>query len=111
MTTTPTTTGAEMPKALRMALDLEALDLDNIAAELRRLHALSAAAPAAPAVGIHDNAEEVKPMFWVRLCSDGGYEGPLHDDRIEHVRKLSGAWYPLYLGAAPQAPAQEGGGA
>ncbi len=46
MNTTPTPE-AKMPKALRMALDLEALDLDNIAAELRRLHALSAAAPAA----------------------------------------------------------------
>lgn len=89
MTTTPTM--AAMPEALRMALDLEALDLDNIAAELRRLHALSAA--------------EVEPMFWVRLCSDGGYEGPLHNDRIEHARKLSGAWHPLHLGAAPQAQA------
>ncbi|THF58049.1 hypothetical protein [Pseudothauera rhizosphaerae] len=45
------------------------------------------------------------PMFWVRLCSDGGYEGPIHNDRIEDVRKHSGAWTPLYLGAATPVPA------
>lgn len=37
-----------------------------------------------------------KPMFWVRLRSDGGYEGPIHDDVLEEVRKKSGAWTPLY---------------
>ena len=42
-----------------------------------------------------------EPMFWVRLCSDGLYEGPIHNARIEEVRKQSGAWSPLYL-AAPQ---------
>src|SRR3989344_5733942 len=42
-----------------------------------------------------------EPLFWVRLCSSGGYEGPLHKDRIEAVRKISGAWSPLYLGATP----------
>lgn len=46
---------------------------------------------------------DAKPMFWVRLCSDGCYEGPIHDSRIEDVRKQSGAWHPLYL-AAPAAP-------
>ena len=45
------------------------------------------------------------PMFWVRLCSDGLYEGPIHHRRIEDVRKQSGAWSPLYL-HAPQAPQQ-----
>ncbi len=42
-----------------------------------------------------------EPLFWVRLCSDGSYEGPLHNDRIEGVRKRSGAWSPLYLGSSP----------
>lgn len=37
-------------------------------------------------------------MFWYRPRSDGGYEGPIHNDRIEYVRKLSGAWVPLYPG-------------
>ncbi len=41
------------------------------------------------------------PLFWVRVCSDGGHEGPIHNDRIEGVRKLSGAWSPLYLGSPP----------
>lgn len=40
-------------------------------------------------------------LFWYRPCSDGGYEGPIHNDRIEDVRKRSGAWVPLH--AAPQA--------
>lgn len=43
-----------------------------------------------------------EPVFWVRLCSDGLYEGPIHNARIEEVRRQSGAWSPLYLGAAPQ---------
>ncbi|WP_447578333.1 hypothetical protein [Achromobacter kerstersii] len=40
-------------------------------------------------------------LFWYRPCSDGGYEGPIHNDRIEDVRKRSGAWVPLH--AAPYA--------
>lgn len=43
----------------------------------------------------------IEPMFWVRLCSDGLYEGPIHNARIEKVRKLSGAWSPLYLHPSP----------
>lgn len=42
-----------------------------------------------------------EPMFWVRLCSDGLYEGPIHNARIEKVRELSGAWSPLYLLPSP----------
>ena len=41
------------------------------------------------------------PMFWVRLRSDGGYEGPIHNAVIEDVRRMSGAWHPLYLGSEP----------
>jgi len=42
--------------------------------------------------------QAVEPMFWVRMVgSDGGYEGPIHNAGIERVRKLSGAWAPLYL--------------
>ena len=46
-------------------------------------------------------AETAEPLFWVRLRSDGGYELPIHDKAIEDVRRTSGAWSPLYLGAAP----------
>jgi len=42
-----------------------------------------------------------EPMFWVRLCSDGLYEGPIHNARIEEVRRQSGAWSPLYLHPSP----------
>ena len=46
-------------------------------------------------------AEPVQePLFWVRLRSDGGYEGPIAHSAIEEVRRQSGAWTPLY--AAPQ---------
>lgn len=41
------------------------------------------------------------PTFWYRPRSDGGYDGPLHNDSIEDCRKQSGAWVPLYAGAAP----------
>lgn len=43
-----------------------------------------------------------EPMFWVRLCSDGLYEGPIHNAQIERVRKESGAWTPLYTNPNPQ---------
>ena len=46
-----------------------------------------------------------EPMFWVRLCGDGLYEGPIHNARIEEVRKQSGVWSPLYLAAPPTAQA------
>ena len=47
--------------------------------------------------------ERQEPVFWWRPCSDGTYEGPLHNNSIERVRKLSGAWSPLYAlpGAQP----------
>ena len=44
------------------------------------------------------------PVFWYRPCSNGMYEGPIHNAQIERVRKESGAWHPLYT--APQ-PAQQ----
>lgn len=56
--------------------------------------------PAAPQPAAQVAGQE--PMFWVRLCGDGLYEGPIHNARIEEVRRQSGAWSPLYLGAAPQ---------
>lgn len=42
-----------------------------------------------------------EPLFWYRPRSDGGYEGPLHNGQIDAVRKASGAWAPLFAGAAP----------
>lgn len=45
-----------------------------------------------------------EPLFWYRPRTDGGYEGPLHNGQIEDVRKASGAWVPLFAGAAPAAP-------
>lgn len=46
--------------------------------------------------------EVQEPMFWVRLRSDGGYEGPIHHDAIESVRKSCGDWHPLYLESVPK---------
>lgn len=47
-----------------------------------------------------------EPLFWVRLCRDGTYEGPIHNAHIEPVRKRSGAWIPLVMidSAIPPAP-------
>ena len=45
------------------------------------------------------------PLFWYRPCSNGLYEGPLHDKTIEDVRKRSGAWVPLYPHPPAAAPA------
>lgn len=47
-------------------------------------------------------AVEMKPVAWVRFCSDGCYEGPVMDDVIEDVCRKSGAWTPLYALAAAQ---------
>ncbi|QQB37949.1 DUF551 domain-containing protein [Achromobacter deleyi] len=60
------------------------------------------AAPGAPAstVATEGEKDERQALFWFRPCSDGGHEGPIHNDRIEDVRKQSGAWVPLYPGFA-----------
>jgi hypothetical protein len=51
--------------------------------------------PAAPAV----------PSFWVRRHPDGTLtDEVLPDSRVEQVRKDSGAWVPLHVGAAPAVP-------
>jgi len=56
------------------------------------LAAMRAALAAQPAP-----APDAVPLFWYRPCSDGnGWEGPIHDCRIERVRKESGAWIPLH---------------
>lgn len=57
--------------------------------------------PGSPAsVAPGDAQDERPPLFWYRPRSDDGYEGPIHNDRIEDVRKRSGAWVPLYPGFA-----------
>ena len=48
--------------------------------------------------------EKQEPVFWWRQCSDETYEGPIHNNSIERVRKQSGAWSPLY--ALPGAQTQ-----
>lgn len=50
--------------------------------------------------------EGQKPEFWWRPFDDGSYLGPLHDDSIEEVRKLSQEWKPLFV-AAGAAPTKE----
>jgi hypothetical protein len=44
-----------------------------------------------------------RPLAWIRLCSDGGYEGPIADcdKRMDDVRRKSGAWTPLYPAGKP----------
>ena len=39
--------------------------------------------------------DKQEPVFWYRPRSDGYYEGPIHDSKIEQVRRESGAWVPL----------------
>ena len=48
--------------------------------------------------------EKQEPVFWYRPRSDGYYEGPIHDSKIEQVRRESGAWVPLI--AKPLQPAR-----
>lgn len=43
-----------------------------------------------------------EPVFWYRPCSNGMYEGPIHNAQIERVRKESGAWHPLYTSPPAQ---------
>lgn len=78
------------------ALSQDANDRYNILDHLaERLLALAGGTPvaSAPLVG--------GALFWYRPRSDGGYEGPIHNDRIEDARKLSGAWVPLVAAAKP----------
>lgn len=62
---------------------------------------ICAATPAAPL------SQQSEPVAWIRLRSDGGYEGPIMDASMEDVRKRSGAWTPLYAGSAPASPVPE----
>jgi hypothetical protein len=43
-------------------------------------------------------SEKAEPVAWIRFCSDGTYEGPIHDKSREmsEFRKQSGAWTPLF---------------
>ena len=45
---------------------------------------------------VEQPAQQQEPVFWYRPCSNGMYEGPLHNAQIERIRKESGAWHPLY---------------
>ena len=46
-----------------------------------------------------------EPVFWYRPRSDGQmHEGPIHNAQIERVRRLSGAWVPLYARRATAQP-------
>ncbi|QPS81639.1 MULTISPECIES: hypothetical protein [Delftia] len=49
--------------------------------------------------------EPAQPVCWIRFCSDGSTEGPIMHSQICEARKTSGAWTPLYAGAAPAAVA------
>ena len=51
--------------------------------------------------------EPAQPVCWIRFCSDGSTEGPIMHSQICEARKTSGAWTPLYAGAAPAAVAPE----
>jgi hypothetical protein len=45
---------------------------------------------------------------WIRYCSDGTYEGPIHDSQMDDIRRKSGAWTPLgRLHSAPPNPDTE----
>ena len=92
---------AANPATISELLDrLEAAEKERDAAELMSL-ALRARV---------EQMERQEPVFWWRPCSDGTYEGPLHNNSIERVRKLSGAWSPLYAlpGAQPDSSVPEG---
>lgn len=97
-------------KRYQFLRDRFALESNNDEAEFAKLAHLNgdefdAALDAAMAKAGFEVAQEVEPMFWVRLRSDGLYEGPIHNARIERVRKESGGWTPLFT--APQAVAVE----
>ena len=47
-----------------------------------------------------------EPLFWYRSRSDGICEGPIHNDRIGDVRRMSGVWIPLVPATAQTAQKQ-----
>ncbi|CAN7446928.1 hypothetical protein LJR066_002790 [Acidovorax sp. LjRoot66] len=72
-----------------------------------QLCAFAAALAPTEAAAMAATVPAAEPMFWVRLRSDGGYEGPIHNDAIERVRKESGGWTPLYPDVSPTEAAAE----
>lgn len=89
--------GLDMDNALTEGGDVRALEIYDA---LTQLEAMVGQQETLTRIVTTENQE---PMFWVRLCSDGMYEGPIHNAQIERVRAQSGAWSPLFLGAAPVA--------
>lgn len=77
------------------------LDRSDVEAIIRAVLALAAQ----PAVATSDSAKPAgEPMFWVRLCGDGLYEGPVHHKSAEGKmlrEEKPSEWHPLYLAAAP----------
>lgn len=54
--------------------------------------------------GVEQPAQQQEPLFWYRPCSNGMYEGPIHNAQIERIRKESGAWHPLYTSPPASKP-------
>lgn len=79
--------------------------------EVERIRGLGPAYPyttnTAPPTPLASAPVSGEVLFWYRPRSDGWYEGPIHNDRIEEARKRSGAWVPLV--ARPQAGAHATG--
>jgi hypothetical protein len=56
---------------------------------------------------LHNQRKSAQPpqqgeaVFWVRWCSDGTYEGPIHDSQMGDIRRRSGAWTKLYTNPLP----------
>lgn len=85
-----------------MTLEQIALGIATMAPAYR---AMIGTAPTPPAA----TATAQEPLFWYRPIQGGEiYDGPISNGSIEDVRKRSGAWVPLYPGAAPVAAQPQG---
>lgn len=45
---------------------------------------------------LHGIAVRAEAVAWIRFCSDGTFEGPIHNSKMGDIRRRSGAWAPLY---------------
>jgi hypothetical protein len=79
-------------KAMRQALEA----LKNLASDLGKLEDEVPSIAELQSILNKQPTSFDDPLFWYRPRSDGYYEGPIHNARIEKARRESGAWHPLY---------------
>jgi len=86
-----------MHRAIDLVVNAAQITHDTLGTDTTPPAAIKQDLTPAPAAPVQE------PLFWYCPCSNGMYEGPIHNAQIEEVRKQSGAWVPLVTATNPPA--------